>query len=121
MTESVTLQLPNKLASTARTIARNTKRPLEDVLVEWLDRAVSELPVESLNDEQVLALTQQEMNARQQKQLSILLAKKRESALSDVERQQLHSLMQIYRQGLVRKAEAFKVAVARGLLPPLDE
>ncbi|NKQ37510.1 MAG: hypothetical protein HF973_18085 [Chloroflexi bacterium] len=121
MTESVTLQLPNELALTAKTVARNTKRPLEDILVEWLDRAAAELPVESLNDEQVLALTQQEMDSRQQKQLSILLAKKRESALSDVERQQLHELMQLYRQGLVRKAEAFKVAVDHDLLLPLGE
>jgi hypothetical protein len=33
---------------------------------------------------------------------------------------QLDSLMGIYRRGMVRKAQALKVAVDRGLQPPLN-
>ena len=120
MGQTVTLQLPNNLASTAQVVAQRTKRPIEDVLVEWLDRAASDLPIELLSDEQLLALTILEMSPEQQEELSNLLVIHREGELSDGEQQSLERLMQIYRRGLVRKAEAIKVAVARGLMPPLS-
>ena len=56
MTETVVLQLPETLAQQARSVAAMTNRQLEDVLVEWIGNAVADLPVESLSDEQVLAL-----------------------------------------------------------------
>ncbi|MBX3059292.1 MAG: hypothetical protein KF770_22715 [Anaerolineae bacterium] len=120
MTQTVTLQLPNRVASTARSLAQQTKRPIEDILVEWLDHAVADLPISSLNDEQVLALTKLQLDQQQQKQLSELLAKNREGTLAPPEMQQLNELMQVYRHGLVRKAEALKVAVERGLVSPLS-
>ena len=120
MGQTVTLQLPNNLASTAQVVAQRTKRPVEDVLVEWLDRAASQLPVDLLSDEQLLALTTLEMSPEQQKELSSLLAIHREGELREEEQQSLDRLMQIYRRGLVRKAEAIQVAVARGLIPPLS-
>jgi hypothetical protein len=40
--------------------------------------------------------------------------------LADDERGRLDALMQTYRHGMVRKAQALKVAVARGLQPPLS-
>jgi ribosomal protein S9 len=49
-----------------------------------------------------------------------LLATQREGALTADERGQLDTLMEIYRRGMVRKAQALKVAVARGLQPPLS-
>lgn len=120
MMQTVTLQLPNRVASTARSLAEQTKRPIEDILVEWLDQAVADLPVDSLNDEQLLALTKLQLDTPQQNQLSALLAKNREGTLTPPDKQQLDELMQLYRHGLVRKAEALKVAVARGLIPPLS-
>lgn len=120
MMQTITLQLPNRVASTARSLAEQTKRPIEDILVEWLDQAVADLPVDSLNDEQVLALAKLQLDTPQQNQLSEFLAKNREGTLTPPEKRQLDELMQLYRHGLVRKAEALKVAVARGLLSPLS-
>jgi hypothetical protein len=54
MAEIVTLQLPETLAQRAKEIAAFTHRRLEDVLVEWIDRAITKLPLEPLPDEQVL-------------------------------------------------------------------
>ncbi len=71
----------------------------------------------SLTDEQVLALTKLQLDRPQQNQLSELLAKNREGTLTPIEKQQLDELMQLYRHGLVRKAEALKVAVARATAP----
>ncbi|WNZ23661.1 MAG: hypothetical protein EDM05_050200 [Leptolyngbya sp. IPPAS B-1204] len=119
MTELVTLELPEALAQQAKDIAALTHRSLEDVLIEWIDRAVAELPVESLPDEQVLSLCDLQMPADQEASLSDLLARHREGQLSQAETQQLDELMRIYRCGLVRKARALQVAVNRGLRPPL--
>lgn len=120
MAEIVTLELPETLAQQARAIAALTHRRLEDVLVEWIDRAVTELPVESLPDEQVLALCEMQMESEQQEVFSDLLARNREGQLIDREVSQLDELMQVYRRGLVRKARALKVAVERGLKPALN-
>jgi hypothetical protein len=119
MTEIVTLELPEALAQQAKEIAALTHRRLEDVLVEWIDRAVAELAIESLPDEQVLVLCDIQMQPDQEAMLSDLLARNREGQLSQAEAQQLDALMQLYRRGLVRKARALQVAVSRGLRPPL--
>lgn len=96
------------------------RRPLEDILVEWIDRALKEVPVESLPDERVLALCDMQLEGEQQEQMSELLARNREGQLDDVQARRLEELMQVYRRGLVRKAKALKVAVERGLRNPID-
>jgi hypothetical protein len=121
MPETVTLQLPDQLAQQAKEIAALTDRQLEDVLLEWLGYAVAELPVESLPDEQVLALCDPQMEAEQQEILSDLLDRNREGQLNETEVSQLDTLMQVYRRGLVRKAKALKVAVSRDLRSALSE
>ena len=95
MSEIVTLQLPETLAQKAKEIAAFTHRRLEDVLLEWIDRASTELPVESLPDEQVLAMCDLQMEPQQQEVFSDLLARQREGQLNDVEVRQLDELMQI--------------------------
>jgi hypothetical protein len=99
-------------------VAERTQKSVEDVLVEWLTKAAAELPVEVLNDTQVLALCDIEMEPEQQTELSQLLAKNREGTITLPERQRLDALMQRYRRGLLRKAEAWKTAVSRGLKSP---
>lgn len=121
MNTTVTLEVPEEVMQSARDVAKRTHRTLEDVLREWLDRSAMQIPVEQLSDDQVLRLAQMELDAQQQSRLSDLLAKNREETLSLVEQRHLDELMQLYRQGLRRKAEALKVAVERKLIPPLDE
>jgi hypothetical protein len=90
------------------------------VLTEWLDHFASDLPVASLSDEQILALCEMQMDENQKRELSDLLALQREGQLTAANRERLEMLMTVYRRGLVRKAEALKVAVERGLRAPLD-
>ena len=119
MAETITLQLPEPLAQQARAVAALTHQPLEDLLVEWIGDAIAELPIESLPDDQVLALCDLQMDKAQQAQLSELLALNREGDLNPAAASQLDALMQVYRRGLVRKAKALQVAVSRGLRPAL--
>jgi len=46
---------------------------LVNILLEWLDRAITEIPVESLPNEQVLALCDLQMQTDQQEVLTVQL------------------------------------------------
>ncbi|HEY7341419.1 MAG TPA: hypothetical protein VH591_11095 [Ktedonobacterales bacterium] len=120
MGQTVSLDLPPDLAQRAAAVAQQTHRRVEDVLLEWLGRAASDVPIESLPDEQVLALADREMSQSEQRELSALLARQREGTQDQVTRHRLDELMASYRRGMVEKARALKVAVERGLRPPLD-
>jgi hypothetical protein len=82
-----------------------------------LDHAV--VAVTNLPDEEVLAWCDWELDFERNEELSDLLADQREDVLDERGRVRLDELMQIYRWGAVRKSEALKVAVERGLIPPL--
>lgn len=120
MGQTVTLDLPPDLAQRAAAVARQTHRQVEDVLLEWLGRAASDVPIESLPDDQVLALANREMSNSEQRELSALLTRQREGKLDEAAHHRLDELMASYRRGMVEKAQALKVAVERGLRPPLD-
>jgi len=120
MSVKVTVELPEELAQRARTVAAQTRRRLEDVLVEWIDRAGTEPEVELLPDDQLLALCDGQLDDSAQSELSALLARNREGELAGTEAGRLEELMRLYRRGLVRKARAWKTAVARGLRPRLS-
>ncbi len=116
MSETITLELPDTLARQVREVAAITQRRLEDVLAEWIEQAASEIPVELLSNEDVLALCEMRMPPEQQDILDELMIRNREGLISETERRRLDELMRVYRQGLVRKARVWKVAVERKLV-----
>ena len=121
MSETVTLEVPDELARRVRALATATRRRFEDVVLDWLRRAVEEPPVEALPDGELLALCDATLEPDDQEALSLLLAGHREGTLSAQEKASLDALMDTYRRGLVLKARALNVAVSRGLRPPLSE
>ncbi|MEZ4711931.1 MAG: hypothetical protein R3A44_32395 [Caldilineaceae bacterium] len=121
MSLSVTLDLPDLLAQDADLVAKTTKRRLEDVLLEWLSHGAISAPIEALSNEQLLTVSELQLPEHLQSELSNLLNLNREEQLNSDQRTRLDELMQLYRRGLVRKAQAIKEAVNRGLRPPLSE
>jgi hypothetical protein len=117
----LTLQIPESIEQEAHQIARRTQRPVESIIMEWLEFARMEAPVESLSDERVLELCDQMLPVNQQAELSQLIDRNRNGDISPQEIIRLDELMDIYQRGMVRKAEAWKVAVERGLRPPLHQ
>ena len=111
MNETVILELPEQITRRARQVAAHTQRRLEDVLLDWLVQSTLDLPVELLADDQVLALTKSQLSAGQQEELSALLESNGEAHLNAQQQARLEELMAAYRCGLVRKAQAIKVAV----------
>lgn len=77
--------------------------------------------LETLTDEQVLALRDAMLPVDLQIELGDLLADQREGQLTPKTRARLDQLMTLYEQGLLAKADAFREAVARGLQPPLGQ
>jgi hypothetical protein len=73
-----------------------------------------------LSDDEVLRLTELQLTPTQQKNFSRLLKKNRENLATAKDKIQLNELMQIYENGLLRKSKALRVAVQRGLIPPLE-
>jgi hypothetical protein len=56
MSEAIALELPETLAKKVKEIATLNRRSIEDMLIELIDRAINDVPVDSLPNEQILAL-----------------------------------------------------------------
>ena len=81
MSDKFTIELPDELARCARAMAAVGHRRLEDAVVEWIRRAVTEPEVNSLPDDDVLRLCDATLEPDDQEELSGLLADSRESRL----------------------------------------
>ena len=76
-------------------------------------------PVAELSDKVILKLAQLQLSPAQNRRLSRLLNRQQAGKLTSAERGELLTLMQVYRSGLMRKAQALREAVRRGLHEPL--
>jgi hypothetical protein len=120
MSQQITLRISEEVARRASTIAAQTERSVEEVLTAWLDSLANEVPIEALPDSEVLSLTEVQLTEQQQDALSHLLNLNREGTLDSSDRHKLDELMRLYEHGLLRKAQALRVAVHRGLIDPLQ-
>ncbi len=75
--------------------------------------------ITALSDADVLVLADLQLEHEADRRLSALLESQQAGTLSSAEGSELLSLMQLYQDGLLRKAEALKEAVRRGLRPAL--
>lgn len=120
MNQEVTIKVSEQVWQRASIIAKQKHRKIEKVIEDLLEETVSETKVEDLSDAEVLALTELKFSPTQQKNFSRLLKKNREKLLNPKDKIQLDELMRIYENGLLRKSKALRVAVERGLIPPLE-
>jgi hypothetical protein len=120
MNQQITLTVSESVLHYAKAVATQNKRRIEDILSDWLEKIPNEIDVEKLSDAEVVALTKLKMPVKQQKVLHKLLDKNGEGELTDIEKKQLDAMMEVYDDALLRKAKALRVAVERGLIPPLS-
>lgn len=120
MNQQITLTVSDNVLFSAKAVATRNKRRIEEVLSEWLEKVSSEVAVEKLSDSEVLALTELQMSPTQQKLMDEFQEKNGEGALTNDERRQFDALMEIYEDALLRKSQALRVAVERGLIAPLS-
>ena len=118
MALTVTITLPEPAYRSAERLARNSRRPVQNVLSEllsesltaWEQQSVTELP-----DHELLGACRAQMTPEQDMRLNDLLDKQREGQLNDDERPEMWALTRVYERLLVRKAEALAEAKQRGL------
>jgi hypothetical protein len=127
---TITVNLPPETYRRVERLAHLMRREIADVVVETVQLALPPLffqamvpppPTASLSDAEILALVNLQLEPEQDQQLTILLDKQQAGILTDMERLALLALMQIYQENLLRKAQALREAVRRGLHSPLDE
>jgi predicted transcriptional regulator len=129
MSTQVTITLPDEIYQRAELFARLANRDVASVLADTIQLSIPLVrpnildlePISDLSDEQVFALTELQMEPDQDARLSELLDRQQAGLLAEEERLGLQALMQIYQEGLLRKATAFSEAVKRGLMEPLSQ
>lgn len=127
MSTQVAITIPERVYKQAQRLAQLTHCQVNELLADaitlWLAPVATSNeslpPIAELSDKGVLALTKREMPATQDRRLSRLLNRQQAGKLADGEQAELISLMQVYQEGLLRKAQALNEAVRRGLIEPL--
>lgn len=120
--------MPDDVYENVKRLAALTGHEAEEIFASAVASFVGDLspqidpsiPIDTLSDEDVIALAELQMNPKQDTRLSDLLYKQQADDLTDTERTELQMLMRIYEQGTLRKSEALAEAVRRGLREPLE-
>lgn len=126
MSKQVSLSVPDEVMRRAEVLAGHSGRAVAEVLADAIEASLDPLGLSSegagaladLSDRQVTEFADGHMAPAEDRRLSELLARRQAGGLSAAEREELARLMQIYQQGLLRKAEGLREAVRRGLRPP---
>lgn len=126
MSTQLTLDLPENLVARAQSIALRVGQSVNDLLAESIELSlkpwgtVVEGDIHQCDDEDVIKACDLEFATEDDCRLTELLQRQQAETLPVGEQSQLASLMQVYQVGLVRKAEALREAVQRGLRGPVQ-
>jgi hypothetical protein len=129
MSTQITITLTDDVYQKADRFARLANRDIASILADTIQNSIPNIseaattlkPISLLSDADVLALTELQMEPAQDLQLSELLYRQQAGILTDIDRSELQVLIQIYQEGLLRKATALSEAVKRKLIKPLNE
>jgi CopG-like RHH_1 or ribbon-helix-helix domain, RHH_5 len=128
MNTQVTVTLPEDVLQRAEWWALRSGRSVADLLADTIEASLrplgppsaGEQPLAAYSNEELLAAADARMADRDDERLSELLDRQQAGVLTDAERGELTTLMLLYQQGLLRKAQALREAVRRGLREPLQ-
>ena len=111
------MAIHNTLADLVVLLAKQRHSTPQAILEELAYRYLEEMPLEFVDDEQLLALADLMLTDEQQSTLDKLLEQKREGQLDAAGQEDLDAFMKLYGRLQVRKAQAMAEAVKRGLRP----
>ena len=120
MSQQITIQVSDRVIRQAAQVAAQSHLSVEGVLAAWLESVSTERPVEELSNDEILSLTELCLTDEQEARLSELLEQNQEGTLDADGQRKLDEMMRLYERGLLRKSQALKVAVQRGLREPLQ-
>jgi len=121
------LTQPSDTARRAEYLAHLTGRHIADILAESIALSLDPLgtvpvagtSVQTLPDAGMLEIADSSTDREQDQRMHRLLEPRQVSGLTAEDHAALLALGAIYQGGLLRKAQAVRVAVQRGLRPPL--
>ena len=128
MSAQITVTLPEDVLQRAELLAQRTGRPVGDILAETIELSLRPLGaptngerlIGDWSDDDVLAAADVGLPVAEDRRLSELLDHQQAGLLADAEPAELKALMEMYQEGLLRKAQALREAVRRGLREPLQ-
>ncbi len=129
MADQITVTLPSEVLQRAEQLARCTGRSVNQLLAETIELSLRPLGTSSIldedltgwSDERVLAAANEDgFSATDDHRLSELLNHQQAGTLTEIQRPELTALMEVYQARLLRKAQALRESVRRGLRPPLQ-
>ncbi len=128
MSAQITVTLPEEVLQRAELWAQRAGRSVADLLAETIEVSLRPLgppadgqrPLTTWSDDEVLKAADGGLTAVADQRLSDLLDRQQAGLLTETERAELSALMHLYQQGLLRKAQALREAVRRGLREPLQ-
>lgn len=116
---AITLELPDEVYQQAQRIAQATRRPLEEVVSDWIRPPMPRQPreLERLSDDELLQIAGDTILAEHAHRLQELLAAQRRRTLSEEEQREAMTLVEQEDLLTLRKARALFFLKQRGLLP----
>jgi len=122
-----TVNLSENAYQYVSSIAQMTERTIDEVIEETFENRFEEevemlkKSIELSSDKEVLELANFQMPEKQSNHLSRLLTKNSEGNLTENEKEELSSLMQINRLNDLRKAIGIVEAMKRGLIKSAED
>ena len=116
---AITLELPDEVYQRAQRVARATRRPLEEIVIEWIRPPVPvKLPeLDRLSNDELLQAAQDTIPAEHAHRLQALLAAQQQRSLSEAEQREALALVEQEDLVTLRKARALFLLKQRGILP----
>ena len=116
---AVTLELPDEVYQRAQRVAQATRRPLEEVVTEWIRPPVQmKLPeLEHLPDDELLQAARSTLPPEHRCRLQELLAAQQQRSLSEDEQREAVDLVEQEDFITLLKARALFLLKQRGALP----
>jgi hypothetical protein len=102
---TVTLEIPDEVIQSAQSVARGTQTRMETILTRWVTDGMVDQAVSGLLNRSAPTATEGQLSAGQQMEISELLYQ-RTGELASNEYFRLDELLRLFRQSLVRKAQA---------------
>lgn len=123
---TITLDLPQEIYRRAQRAAKATQRPVEQIVVEWIQPPLEEnnaaiqpiiAEMEKLTTEELIQIAQATLPTPEAARLQTLLAAQQQRALTSPERQEAERLVAQEDLTTLRKAKALFLLKQRHALP----
>lgn len=119
---TITLELPENIYQRTQRVAEATRRPIEQILVEWIHPPVQEQAIalddlRGLSNDELIRVSQSQVPSENSRRLQELLLAQQQRTLTDNEHREAAALVEEEDMVTLLKARALFLLKERGILP----